>query len=76
MDIEIDPDTNRARVIKPGEDGGASTWDIAPDQIDQHLRGRDRPEHPWRELRAGDASALRDAQADGARARRRDERNR
>lgn len=76
MDIEINPDTQRATIRKPADDGGVSTWDVAPDQIEQHLRGRERPEHPWRELRAGEASALRDAQADAARRRRQDERNR
>jgi hypothetical protein len=75
LDVEIDANTLRATVTKPGEKGGAATWDVAPDQIEQHLKGLQTSTHPWRGLAAGDVTALTDAAAEASDERARDARN-
>lgn len=73
--VEIDDNTLRAVIKKPGDRGGEATWDVAPDQIAQHLQGVTTKTHPWAGLPAGEVTALRDAAAEYADNARMDARN-
>jgi hypothetical protein len=71
IEIDIDNRTNRAEIVR----NESAEWSVAPDQIEAHLRGIERKDHPWNGMSAGDRCALADAAADAARAAAQDARN-
>jgi hypothetical protein len=71
IQIDIDNQTRRAEIVK----NESAEWSVAPEQIEAHLRGIERKDHPWNDMSAGDRSALADAGADAARAAAQDARN-
>jgi len=71
IEIEINNQTRRAEINK----NQSAEWSVAPDQIEAHMRGIERKDHPWNAMSAGDRSALADAAADAARAAAQDARN-
>jgi len=71
IQIDIDNQTRRAEINK----NETAEWSVAPEQIEAHLRGIERKDHPWNGMSAGDRSALADVAADAARAAAQDARN-
>ena len=58
--LTINPDAY-ATVVKVGDDGSVTSWDMAPRQLAKHLRGIAQAAHPFNGLSPGDKSAAADA---------------